>query len=152
MLTQPQVVYPWVQSIPAPLREALACHEMLRRLGFQADDIYLVAAPDPQGMVALQLRVGELHFSYATGVQQMSHEVLAQKWQAAVRLWNHDFTSEECWALFKSSQIAGRLDEVLATLRKKGFPLPDWTQVPTQILVTLERLIRGAAGAQGAPC
>jgi hypothetical protein len=107
-----------VTALPLAFREALAMHQMLRRLGFRADDIYVVRGRD--GDVFVQLRAQELKWHAYCGVVP-SPDTFEADWRAAADWWNEGGPNRE--ALYAASAIARAQVPLVVALMRHGFSL-----------------------------
>lgn len=129
-------------ELPGPLREALALHELLRRLEFRAEDIFLSTSPTPQGQVQVVLRSAGREFRCDVGAQGMPRDRCVALWQEAAAAWNGGggLTHEERVAIFHGSEIYGRAWELVLALSRKGLPPPAWgAAVPWELSDRLQR-------------
>lgn len=108
-------------------REALACHEALRRLGYDAEEIFLSRHDDGRLLLLIpRARYGLVVNPRGGGGRDLagrSPAELAAEWAAAAREWN-EATPEEMDALFQGSAIRGRSLHLAMDLGHKGIVIP----------------------------
>jgi hypothetical protein len=103
--------------------ETWACHEALRRAGFRADDIYIIANAN-DGEVYVQLQAQGKEFNLRVGPRGISIEDFQSKWSR----WCVDIQTiaeDELQQMWESSLIRGRVVQLVADLTVKGFRLVD---------------------------
>jgi hypothetical protein len=131
-----------LRSLSAPLREALALYQLLRRLGFPAEAIYLETVADPILDMAMVLRHQGHEFRALLGAQGAPADQVAAEWHAACDAWNHTASHSERMALFRGAEVCGNAASLhlLAALERKGFTLPSWARLPESLREAIERL------------
>src|SRR5271170_3263517 len=72
-------------ELPLVIKEALACHEGLRRLGFKADDIYIILT---EGWLLVSLRAQEKEFNIELGEIDIKEEIFPGFWGQVVERYN----------------------------------------------------------------
>lgn len=79
-----------LDHIPEVLREALAVHEFLRRLGFDAGNIFVMPRPNDLLVVLIpDLSNQDFAFAVSCGsMQEIPRETFEDLWKRAVHLWN----------------------------------------------------------------
>lgn len=129
---------PGLGDITPVMREALACHEALTRLGFEPDDIHLWLARSANPETALMrmpesyqrktdkllhvvLKIGEAEYVIAVGVEIW--EDLPDRWEKSVDLWNAA-RQEDRSQVFHASRIRAEVGELVTGLLSRGFRLP----------------------------
>lgn len=106
------------------IREALAMHEALRRLGFPSEAIYLHLPDVSQVRVVLQ-HEGRT-FAYDAGNRgELSRAEYARQWEEAAAWWNAEGSTAEKEAIYAGSGIYNQAVRLIRVLRQKGFSLPD---------------------------
>jgi hypothetical protein len=109
-------------------REALACHESLRRLGFEAADIFLFRRDD-DGRVAFLVRsisyglCVDLRAGDAREFAQRPLDELFAEWEGIAHLWN-SATVSEMDEVFAPSLIRERSALLVGDLVIRGFAIP----------------------------
>ena len=119
------------KALSIVLDEALAVHEGFRRLGFEADDLFL--GSDSEKVVVI-LRTQDKEFVVACGFIETTEEALAQAWNEKVHRWNDPdgMTNSERAQLFETSNFSSMAIPLLAGLIQKGIRLPASATRPTQ--------------------
>ena len=102
--------------------ELLALHEIFRKLGFQADDLYIEQYSDPKMFFkavqgALEFRV-EIHYDISKVIEE---------WPLACEWWNNA-SQEDLRELYETSEARLNAPMMVFALSEKGFDLtrPDW--------------------------
>jgi hypothetical protein len=108
-------------------KEALACFEALRRLGFVSDDIYMARHTDGR------MKLVVLSVSYGLIANPMCGDKFAFKarpieevmseWAEAAELWNHG-TDEERQSLWEQSLIGRHGVALVTDLLRYGIHAP----------------------------
>lgn len=129
------------RHIPACIKEALAMHEALRRLGFSAESIF--TSYHETQVSTLLMAQGRVAFVISCGEPGMSKETFAELWRRACCLWNGTepgMTGTTREIIYENSQIVkyGLLPMVSA-LQAKGIEVP--------IMTNLERLAGAPSGS-----
>lgn len=113
------------------VREALACHEALFRLGFSKDDIYLELArsANPDGALLPEDITAEsivLHVvlktqgkEYSIGVGAVATDGFEDEWAKAIVCW-HDASIEGRRKVWEEARLRGRAVELVWGLFEKG--------------------------------
>ena len=108
------------------LKEMLAVFEALRRLGFPADDIFVVPEAIEYGsdrvVPATLLRTQGKEFAITAG-DPYPKEKFVDDWEAAGKLWNAGKDSER-GAIYERSIIKRKGCSLLLALEKKGITPP----------------------------
>lgn len=106
------------------MKEALAVHEALRRLGFSPEEIR-VALVDR--CLKLILDAQGKRFVVDVGVFEGPEPEggltrwAQESWREAARLWNHDMTDAEHRAIWSGSEVYEKKVLFMALLRARGF-------------------------------
>jgi len=93
------------RHIPACIKEALAMHEALRRLGFSADDIFCVYY---QEQIAVELHTQGKEFVVTCGNHAFSEKQFEELWPRACALWNGTepgMTKTSCNIIYFESEL-----------------------------------------------
>lgn len=98
------------------LREALAAHEIFRKLGFSADDIYIRPKPDRLFMTVIR----GAEFNYDLGEHDVEVNSLISQWAAAAQWWNTGDEADRA-ELLNTSKIRREVVPLIAALHAKGF-------------------------------
>lgn len=106
-------------TFPPVIQEALCVFEAFRRLGFQADDIYMVH--DDHGMGIL-LKSGGREFNVRVGEVPVSGPKLGALWEQAAEAWN-SAPQHEIDALWRKSAVLRNGTGLCSALILHGFPL-----------------------------
>ena len=112
---------------PSHLREALATHEALLRLGYTPDEIHFaVAGPDDRVQVMVVLRAQGLEFTIIIEMKpvRQSRKAIVAAWTAAIMLWNGPIPEDDRDALYRTSWIYKNGVRLVLALRAKGFINP----------------------------
>ena len=125
-------------SLDPTLREWLFAREMMRRLGFSADDLYLII--DPPGrkfledgtpvvlkrpLITLQLRHQGKQFNWTVGPTDVPDSELIKTYEEMCEFWNNS-SREECMKEYQKSEAYKMRHQLLHALAKKGI----WVQEP----------------------
>ena len=125
-----------VADLDLTLREWLYAREMLRRLGFSADDLFFAVAPDGKvatpgqpttpgvPVIGLELRAQGKTFRWTIGPTTVPLADLEAAYRAACTLWNAGTDAEMLEAEFYSSRSMRQKVDLLMALQEKGFVLP----------------------------
>lgn len=108
-------------------REALACYESLRRVGFCPDDIYLSRHDDGRMMLVVQSARYGLVVNLAAGnsaeLGARPIDELSGEWQAAANLWN-EAAADETQELYANSLIRRHSSKMVVDLVSHGITMP----------------------------
>ena len=108
-------------------REALACYESLRRVGFCSDDIFLCRHDDGRMMMFVQSARYGLVVNLAEGdpaeLGALPLDELAGEWRAAAQLWN-EASADETQELYASSLIRLQSTKMVVDLVSHGITMP----------------------------
>lgn len=132
------------RHIPAPIREALAMREALRRLGFSADDIYCLYQPHEIDIV---LKTQGKEFVVSCGPPGMLDQEFEKLWTRACNLWNGTepgMTKTSGEIIYHESEMmrGGYIGlQLIGALQAKGIEPP--------AVGTLEQLAGAAPGSFG---
>jgi hypothetical protein len=110
------------------IKETLAVHEGLRRLGFQSENIFLRPQFIRDGflMIHVALRVQGNEFNIAVDVFEGSPTELERQWIEAIEWWNNRGTVNqlaEVWDTSKMRRTGGAA--LAAQLLKRGIKIPN---------------------------
>jgi len=117
--------------------EALCLHELFRRMGFAADDVFLMLAragnPEsaiiPKGLALgdlalfVQLRTQGKEYNVIIGALPCPEDDFAKAWGTAVELFNKA-TRAESDPMWDRAAIVKRWDTVVLDLHGLGFVIP----------------------------
>jgi len=124
-------------DVDPTIREWLYAREVLRRLGFSPDELFFAVVPDGKivtpgqpmtpgvPVVVLELRAQGKQFRWTIGPTAVPLADLEAAYEGACALWNSGSDAASFDAEFGSSQPMRQKVHLLATLREKGFVLPD---------------------------
>lgn len=107
-------------SLPLPYREALACHEGLRRLGFKPDDIYMMLVGKD---LFVSLRVQELEFNIELGSIEKTLEEFPAYWGGIADRFN-TCPEEEAAEIWESSFFKKSFERIAGLIKQKGILIP----------------------------
>lgn len=110
--------------------------EVMRRIGFSADDLFFAATSTPSVqdretgkitpvnglVVSLLLRTQNKEFRWVIGTTSMSKDKLQSEYERLCSEWNSGIVDDELTA-FKNSQPFKQADKLIEVLQKKGFVL-----------------------------
>ena len=107
-------------ELPLVFKEALACHEGLRRLGFKPEEIYIILT---EGWLLVSLRAQEKEFNIELGETDVNEDEFPRFWGQVVERYNSG-PIEEVTSLWDASYIKKHFEEVAVMIRRKGILLP----------------------------
>lgn len=111
-----------LDRFPAPLKEALATHELLRRLGFSSDQIFMHRNPPPLEDIVVVLKHQGKQCAITLGKLVGPWE---EDWSRLVELYNtHVITEAEFQAWYDQSWVRMHAPEILLVLGQKGITPP----------------------------
>lgn len=122
-----------IREYPQPIREAWATWEVLRKLGFQADDIFWVfaqtlnAVPRPGLALNVVLRTQGREFSVTCSPRLSEGEAKRHEKQARVFMETLNagkFVEKEMLEVLHASYAWRNKSDMLMVLRAKGFEFP----------------------------
>lgn len=108
------------------IREALAAHEGLRRLGFPPEDIFLRPQTIKKGihLIHVHLRVQGHEFNIAVAAFDGEEDELQKQWEKAVTWWNTEATDAQLDEIWSSSMMYRNGQELVAQLLSRGIKIP----------------------------
>lgn len=113
------------RHIPKVIKELLATHEILRRLGFRSEDIYCCYYSN---QIAVVLKTQGMEFTITCGEPGMSGPKFAELWTRACALWNGTepgMTGTSRAMIFHNSEmISMGVFPLVNALKSKGFTVP----------------------------
>jgi hypothetical protein len=115
------------QEINPVLKEALFAHEVLRSLGFEADEIFLLFDPDdePEYEIGVGLRTQGKSFNWGIGlIINHAGEDIPKAWTEAVNLWNATDPEDDSEWKYKESESFAHAAGVYLKLKLMGFDVP----------------------------
>jgi hypothetical protein len=98
------------------IREALAIHEFLRRLGYLPDELYI--GSHKKGFFTVELRSNGLDFSFHLHGCAKTPETFLEEWPLAVAAWNRGELPSGS-ILLRSGVMENRAT-ILAMLSRRG--------------------------------
>lgn len=104
------------------IKEMLASHEALRKLGFLPGDIYVTV--DPSGTAVVILKAQDLEFNITCGSFDAGAEEFARQWTEAVERWNNSMPAEEMDGIWRNSFAFANIAQLILALKQKGFYVP----------------------------
>lgn len=108
-------------SLARGMREALACFEAFRRLGFESKDIYLVIQPWGYGC---GLQAQGIRYLVPCGDLSAGENAITQRWKEMVTRWNTDGSDRWREQVWRGSIISSRCLDFVTKLVGAGFALP----------------------------
>jgi hypothetical protein len=93
-------------------REVLAVHEALRKLGFDADDIFVILQTEPKSadlLVTVCLRTQGIEFRILIGCWEGLKDDFETHWRAAAEAWNSTMSEQERLAIWFGSKVQSNL-------------------------------------------
>ncbi len=125
-------------SLDPTLREWLFAREMMRRLGFSADDLYFIVTPPgkklieddgnivdlPKPLLSLQLRYKSREFNWIIGLTDIPDRDILKVYEQACDFWNNA-EREDCTKEFHKSKVYEMRYQLLLALRNKGFSIQE---------------------------
>jgi hypothetical protein len=125
-------------DIDPTIREWLCAREMLRRLGFQPDEIVFAVKADGQvvdasgyamgpgrPVILLLLKTQGREFTWIIGPTDLRVESIQQAFDEACEFWNRSLGDDPSWErFFKSSQAGASGVQLLVALQGKGIRIP----------------------------
>lgn len=120
------------EELPLVVRNVLGTHEVFRKLGFSADDLYVSLnrtpeVPVTQVGVFVILKTQGREFSVTCGGWPMGKDdELQALWNRAVDAYNSgDLSDRDGQRILEESPAFRRAPELLLLLKDKGFQIPD---------------------------
>ena len=124
-----------MKAISKVFMRALACHEALRRLGFDPADIYIgISGPTVDGAITrngkpaganifvVQLKTQGKEFTLGMG--EANPETYLDDWQESVRWWNTEADEKAMDIIWERFGPLGESTKFVASLIEYGFVLP----------------------------
>lgn len=112
-----------LEAFPAPLREALAVHEALRKLGFSASQIYMHRNQAPRFDVLVVLKHLGKSLNVVVGV--LPDDDWMEQWTRLVQLFNsNQISGPEFQEWYGKSWAGSHHVELLAVMEMKGISPP----------------------------
>ena len=99
------------------LREALAAHEVFRKLGFTPDEIFV--RPQP-GELFMTVQRTDKEFNLSIGTHDLDTTELIKQWADATVWWNAGDQAEQ-QDLFERSEARKNVVTIIVSLTSKGF-------------------------------
>lgn len=133
----------WSEGLDPVLVDYVYAHEVLRRLGFPSETLYLSATPQGHQKTLVALTIQQptgmrvRQFVWTIGVAALTVEDTQRQYELAAERWNtgkETGTDHAAWKAWLASK--GHVVELVATLQVKGFPVPDWPDVRELITPT----------------
>lgn len=103
-------------DIPEAMREALYCHEVLRKAGVPSDDIFVSKVRD--GIMVVVKR-GADEYPVAGYLCDIAESEFEERWPEAVKFWNETCATDKRWG-FKDSATRMNAVMILAPLAIVG--------------------------------
>ena len=100
------------------IREALAAHEVFRKLGFTSDEIFIRPTRQNELFVTVQ-RAGK-EFNFSLGQHDLAMVDVIKQWADATVWWNTGDNAER-QDLFDRSEVRKNVVPIIVSLTSKGF-------------------------------
>lgn len=110
-----------LKQIPMPFRDALACHQAFRRLGFKSDDIYVLYS---DGFLYMILKTQGKEFNINLGTIEINEIEFPKIWAEIVETFNTG-PEQEVLEIWDKSLIKNNFQLISGLIRKKGIMLPN---------------------------
>lgn len=110
------IKYDRAADVPHEWKQALYGHELLRRLGFTADEIF-VGIQD--GRAYVLVRRGGRHYGFIVAATAKTDDELAAEWPAAVEIWNATCSTDPGWE-FEASDVRRAAVPIITDLGAAG--------------------------------
>jgi hypothetical protein len=101
------------------IREALAAHEVFRKLGFMPDEIFI--RPRPNELFVTVQRAGK-EFNLSLGAHDLDMVAVIKQWADATAWWNTGDNGER-QELFDRSEVRKNVVPIIVSLTDKGFAI-----------------------------
>lgn len=112
-----------LETVHPTLREAIALHEVLRRLGFPADDIFVALNPDSTMLIILRTQKKEV--AIIAGSVPYEGEEFSVMWTDFVNaIADGQVEEEELYQNYKNSLALKLSEQLCLGLIRKGIKLP----------------------------
>lgn len=111
-------------KLHSAIQEALAAHELFRRLGYQANEIYVMPPVPVRPAVFVVLRAQGREFKYSAGQCDVMETEFLPQWEAAVKWWNEkadEAKEERRKSIYHESFIVRHGTDLLVKLGQMGF-------------------------------
>ena len=105
-------------DLPIVIKEAICCHEALRRMGFRSEDIFVV---DNMGEIFVALKTQGKEFNIDIGTNP--EKDIQPLWETATNLYNTSM-DDEALELWNSSQMKQTFIALAQALKMKGIAIP----------------------------
>lgn len=99
------------------IREALAAHEVFRKLGFTPDEIFVRPSPE----LFVTVRRGGLELNLSIGTHAMNVDDTVAAWTAGAEWWNTTNDEAARHELYEGSATRRNLVPLMVVLKNKGF-------------------------------
>lgn len=107
-------------DVPPALRECLAAFEAYRRLGYQADDIFMIRGANG---LFMQLKEGAKEFIVAGGMWRGTDDQLMKLWTECCAAWNGGFNEAQKQEIWEASFVRQNSVALVAAMKVKGFDI-----------------------------
>lgn len=113
-----------------PINEMLATHELFRKMGFKADDLFVRFGANGEMQFELRNQKAEFAINIVGGDSILQPdgrlwEQLRDEWQRAVDWWNGDAPEFERHTLYNGSTIRKEAVGIIMALKNKGIEPPN---------------------------
>jgi hypothetical protein len=112
-----------IDDFPMVVREALSVHQVLRRLGFSADDIYVAPGHTAADSLHVVLRTQGKQWAIALGPQTVDGPAMRDMWLRAIE-YARTAPEAELVAMFDGSVIQKQIALVAWSISQRGIELP----------------------------
>ena len=109
-----------LKELQTPFKEALACHQGLRRLGFSSDDIYVMYS---EGWLYIMLKTQGKEFNIDLGQIKCNEVEFPRIWANIVETFNTG-PEEQALSIWDNSVMKNNFKMIAELIRKKGIMLP----------------------------
>jgi len=111
-------------DLPQAFQEALGTHEVLRKLGFLAKEIFVHQNPDNSVLVLLRTQGKE--FIVHVGFVGMTRDEMEKEWPKAVRAFNNlEIPEQELLDMVSESKAFREKVSLIFAIQDKGIVIPN---------------------------
>ena len=109
------------------IKEALAVHEGLRKVGFEAEDIYVRPQELQDGSILVHVSITnkDIEFGIAVGLFNGSRKELESQWEEASRWWNTRATDDQLDDIWENSKMRTAGEGIIEQLVRRGVEIPN---------------------------
>lgn len=113
------------------LKEMLAIHEVFRRLGFEASEIFVAIYPNDVAMTVKPSAQPDKQFTITINAKDIMD--CAERWSPAAEWWNNA-SSEDMAEVYTKSETLTRASEIVTGIVKKGIRIPKASELATDLV------------------